>query len=119
MAERFAALDTNTAALGERTPPAAPSGRYGSDVVVDLLKHFSIPFAALNPGASYRGLHDSLVNYGGNVMPEMSLCQHGGVAVGMAHGFPKANHLPTAPPAHAPVPLLHPARPTSSHTIST
>jgi acetolactate synthase-1/2/3 large subunit len=107
MAERFAALDTNTAALGERTPPAAPSGRYGSDVVVDLLKHFDIPFAALNPGASYRGLHDSLVNYGGNVMPEMILCQHEEIAVGMAHGFAKASHLPMAAIVHDVVGLLH------------
>ena len=96
MAERFAALDTNTAALGHLTPPTSPSGRYGSDVVVDLLKHFNIPFAALNPGASYRGLHDSLVNYGGNVMPEMILCQHEEIAVGIAHGFAKASQTPMA-----------------------
>jgi acetolactate synthase-1/2/3 large subunit len=107
MAERFAALDTNTAALGEHTPAAAPSGRYGSDVIVDLLKHFNIPFAALNPGASYRGLHDSLVNYGGNVMPEMILCQHEEIAVGMAHGFAKASHIPMAAIVHDVVGLLH------------
>src|SRR5712692_8553894 len=107
MAERFAALDTNTAALGERTPPVAPSVRYGSDVVVDLLKQFQIPYAALNPGASYRGLHDSLVNYGGNVMPEMILCQHEEIAVGMAHGFAKASQKPMAAIVHDVVGLLH------------
>src|SRR5207253_110612 len=107
MAERFAALDRNTAALGEHTPAAAPSGRYGSDLVVDLLKHFNIPFAALNPGASYRGLHDSLVNYGGNVMPEMILCQHEEIAVGMAHGFAKASQKPMVAIVHDVVGLLH------------
>src|SRR5262245_61583495 len=70
------ALDTRSAPLGEVVPPSKPARRYGSDLVVDLFKQFEIPFAALNPGASYRGLHDSLVNYGGNVMPELILCPH-------------------------------------------
>jgi acetolactate synthase I/II/III large subunit len=86
---------------------AAPNGRYGSDVVVDLLKQFEIPYAALNPGASYRGLHDSLVNYGGNVLPEMILCQHEEIAVGMAHGFAKASQKPMAAIVHDVVGLLH------------
>jgi acetolactate synthase I/II/III large subunit len=72
-----------------------------------LLKQFQIPFAALNPGASYRGLHDSLVNYGGNVMPEMILCQHEEIAVGMAHGFGKASQKPMAAIVHDVVGLLH------------
>ena len=40
--------------------------RYGSDVVVDLLQAYGIRYASLNPGSSFRGLHDSLVNHGGN-----------------------------------------------------
>jgi len=108
MAEGLIALDTNAAALGQLTPAAGPTnGRYGSDVVVDLLKQFEIPYAALNPGASYRGLHDSLVNYGGNVMPEMILCQHEEIAVGMAHGFAKASQKPMAAIVHDVVGLLH------------
>jgi len=101
------ALDTRTAALGEAVPPTKPSRRYGSDLVVDLLKQFEIPYAALNPGASYRGLHDSLVNYGGNVMPELILCQHEEIAVGMAHGFAKATQRPMAAIVHDVVGLLH------------
>src|SRR5438128_3584944 len=102
------ALDTNAAALGQLIPAAGPTnGRYGSDVVVDLLKQFQIPYAALNPGASYRGLHDSLVNYGGNVMPDMILCQHEEIAVGMAHGFAKASQKPMAAIVHDVVGLLH------------
>ena len=47
--------------------------QYQSDVIVDLLQEYELPFVALHPGASFRGLHDSLINYGGN-MPEMLLC---------------------------------------------
>ncbi|HEY2596283.1 MAG TPA: thiamine pyrophosphate-binding protein [Chloroflexota bacterium] len=101
------AVDSHAAAVGEDVAPTKPERRYGSDVVVDLLKHFEIPFAALNPGASYRGLHDSLVNYGGNVMPELILCQHEEIAVGMAHGFAKASHRPMAAIVHDVVGLLH------------
>src|SRR5713101_6784672 len=101
MADGIIALDTNAAALGHLVPAAGPTnGRYGSDVVVDLLKQFEIPYAALNPGASYRGLHDSLVNYGRNVMPEIILCQHEEIAVGMAHGFAKATQTPMAAVLH-------------------
>src|SRR5438132_2035716 len=102
------ALDPEAAGLGRLIPGAGPTnGRYGSDVVVDLLKQFQIQYAALNPGASYRGLHDSLVNYGGNVMPEMILCQHEEIAVGMAHGFAKASQKPMAAIVHNVVGLLH------------
>src|SRR5438105_4889864 len=107
MAEGMVGVDTNSAAVGERVSAAAPSRRYGSDLIVDLLKGFDIPFAALNPGASYRGLHDSLVNYGGNVLPELILCQHEEIAVGMAHGFAKASQKPMAAIVHDVVGLLH------------
>jgi len=63
--------------------------RWQSDVIVDLIKQFGFPYIALNPGASYRGLHDSLVNYGGN-NPPMLLCQHEKIAVQIAHGYAKA-----------------------------
>ena len=49
---------------------------YGSDLVVDLLRAVGIDYVALNPGATYRGLHDSLVNYGGNRAPELILTMH-------------------------------------------
>lgn len=41
---------------------AVPS--YGSDLVVDLLQALGIEYVSFNPGASFRGLHDSIVNYG-------------------------------------------------------
>ena len=60
-----------------------------SDVIVDLIKHYGFPYIALNPGASYRGLHDSIVNYLGNETPQMILCLHEEVAVSIAHGYAK------------------------------
>src|SRR5215471_13073313 len=55
-----------------------------SDVIVDLIKRYGFPHLTLNPGASFRGLHDSLVNYGGNE-PPMMLCQHEEIAVQILH----------------------------------
>jgi benzoylformate decarboxylase/acetolactate synthase-1/2/3 large subunit len=63
--------------------------RYGSDVMVDAIKACGFRYVALNPGSSYRGLHDSLVNYGGND-PEIITANHEKLAVGIAHGYAKA-----------------------------
>src|SRR5438552_7738001 len=94
-----------------RTPafpaPFTPTReRWGSDLIVDLLHRYELPYAALNPGASYRGLHDSLVNYGGNV-PVMMLCQHEETAVQIAHGYAKASGKPMVAILHNLVGLLH------------
>lgn len=53
-----------------------PRAEGGSDVIVDAIKAFEIEYIAINPGATFRGLHDSLVNYGGNHAPEIILCNH-------------------------------------------
>jgi acetolactate synthase-1/2/3 large subunit len=82
------------------------AAKYGSDVIVDLLQGFEIQYAALNPGASYRGLHDSLVNYGGN-KPEIVTCTHEEVAVAIAHGYAKVTGKPMAAIVHDVVGLLH------------
>ncbi len=91
-----------------RAEPEAgkPSGRWGSDVIVDLMHRYCFEYAALNPGASYRGLHDSIVNYGGNV-PVMMLCQHEETAVQIAHGYAKASGKPMIAILHNLVGLLH------------
>ena len=89
------------------TPAAKKSKeRYASDVIVDLLHRYQLPYAALNPGASYRGLHDSIVNYGGN-KPTMMLCQHEETAVQIAHGYAKASGKPMVAILHNLVGLLH------------
>jgi thiamine pyrophosphate-dependent acetolactate synthase large subunit-like protein len=80
--------------------------RWSSDVIVDLLHLYELPYAALNPGASYRGLHDSMVNYGGNA-PVMMLCQHEETAVQIAHGYAKASGKPMVAILHNLVGLLH------------
>lgn len=64
------------------------NARYGSDLIVDLLNHYGIRYASLNPGSSFRGLHDSIVNYAGN-RPEIIECPHEKIAVGIAHGYGK------------------------------
>src|SRR5258706_6722973 len=80
--------------------------RWSSDVIVDLLHAYKLPYAAMNPGASYRGLHDSLVNYGRN-KPYLMLCQHEETAVQIPHGYAKASRKPMVPMLHNLVGLLH------------
>ena len=80
--------------------------RYGSDVVVDLMRAQGIRYASLNPGSSFRGLHDSIVNHGEN-RPELILCPHEKIVVGLAHGYAKASGEPMAAILHDVVGLLH------------
>lgn len=81
-------------------------GKYVSDLIVDLLQRFSIPYVSLNPGSSFRGLHDSIVNYGGN-RPEIVECPHEKIAVGIAHGYARVMGRPMATVLHNVVGLLH------------
>src|SRR5271169_6061660 len=55
---------------------AAGNAMFGSDVVAETLRALGMPYIALTPGASFRGLHDSLVNHLGNERPQMLLCLH-------------------------------------------
>lgn len=80
--------------------------KYGSDLIVDLLLRFGVEYVALNPGSSFRGLHDSIVNYGGN-RPEIIQCPHEEVAVAIAHGYAKVTGRPMAAIVHDVVGLLH------------
>lgn len=77
-----------------------------SDVIVDLIKQYDFPYITLNPGASFRGLHDSLINYGNND-PMMMLCNHEEIAVEIAHGYAKASGKPMIAIVHNLVGLLH------------
>src|SRR5712691_9614274 len=90
-----------------RRDPVGTAPGYGSDLVVDLLRAVGIEYVALNPGATYRGLHDSLVNYGGNRAPELVLTTHEEIAVAMAHGYAKARGAPMAAVVHDIVGLQH------------
>ncbi len=90
-------------------PRPLPSGNamFGSDVVAETLRALEIPFIALNPGSSYRGFHDSLVNHLGNVQPQMLLCLHEEHAVAIAHGYAKVTGRPMAAAVHSNVGLMH------------
>src|SRR5499427_1078500 len=98
---------SNAANPGEASLKASYAEKnWQSDVIVDLIKQFGFPYIALNPGASYRGLHDSLVNYGGN-QPPMLLCQHEKIAVQIAHGYAKVTGKPMIVIVHDVVGMLH------------
>ena len=92
-------------------PTRSDSGFWGSDVVAEVLRNLDIPYIALNPGASYRWLHDSLVNYLGNRNPQMLLCLHDETAVHLAQGYAKASGKMMAAALHANVGLMHACMP--------
>ncbi|NNU80794.1 thiamine pyrophosphate-binding protein [Halovulum dunhuangense] len=80
---------------------------YGSDVIADALREQDFPYIALNPGASYRGLHDSLVNHLGNRTPEIITCMHEEHAIGIAQGYAKVTDKALAVAVHSNVGLMH------------
>ena len=80
--------------------------KFGSDLVVDLLRAHRIPYVPMNPGASFRGLHDSLVNWGSDDGPEMIICTNEKIAVNMAHGYAKVTGEPLAAIVHDVVGLM-------------
>jgi thiamine pyrophosphate-dependent acetolactate synthase large subunit-like protein len=95
------------AAVDRPIPAGVNEAGFGSDVIADTLRATDIPYIALNPGASYRGLHDSLVNYLGNERPQMLLCLHEESAVAIAHGYAKVTGKAMAAAVHSNVGLMH------------
>ena len=90
------------------TPPDDDAAvAWGSDAIAEMLRRLDLPYIALNPGASYRGLHDSLVNLLGNERPEMVVCLHEEHAVAVAHGYAKVTERPLAVALHSNVGLMH------------
>ena len=80
---------------------------WGSDAIVEQLSRLDIPYIALVPGSSYRGVHDSIVNYAGNCNPEMIVCLHEEHSIAIAHGYAKVTERPMAAAVHANVGLMH------------
>ena len=80
----------------------------GSDLMVEVLRELGIRYIALNPGASYRGLHDSIVNFDGGG-PEIILCSHEEIAVALANGYARVTGEPMATGLHNVVGLQHAA----------
>jgi acetolactate synthase I/II/III large subunit len=92
------------------TPPVLEvltENRSGSDFMVDVIKSLGIEYVASNPGSSFRGLHESVINYGGNENPEFLTCCHEESAVAMAHGYSKIEGKPMAVFLHSDVGLQH------------
>ncbi len=80
---------------------------WGSDSIAAMLRALEIPYVLLTPGASFRGLHDSLVNYLGNERPQMLVVLHEEHAVAIAHGYTKVTGKPLGAIVHSNVGLMH------------
>jgi len=98
-------------AVAETAPPQEikehEGGRPGSDFMVDVIKTLDIKYLPSNPASSFRALHESLIDYGGNKQPEFLTCMHEESAVGMAHGYFKIAGKPLLTLCHGTVGLQH------------
>jgi thiamine pyrophosphate-dependent acetolactate synthase large subunit-like protein len=106
-AARTDAVPDSVAAIDRPKPAGVNAPGFGSDVAADALRALDVPYIALNPGASYRGLHDSIVNYLGNERPQMLLCLHEESAIAIAHGYAKVTGKAMAAAVHSNVGLMH------------
>ena len=88
-----------------------PQMKWGSDVVAEVTRQLDLKYIALVPGASYRGFHDSIVNYLGNSNPQMVICLHEEHAVSIADGYGKVTETPMAVALHSNVGLMHATMP--------
>src|SRR5499426_2705640 len=93
--------------LEEKPVAAAAATYWGSDAVAATLRALDIPYVALVPGASYRGLHDSIVNFLGNERSQMLVCLHEEHTVAIAHGYTRVSGRMMAAALHANVGLMH------------
>jgi acetolactate synthase-1/2/3 large subunit len=98
---------------GTETPvgvtDSAGHPQWGSDLILDMLRLFGIEYAAVLPGSSFRGIHDSAINYTANARPQMLLCNHEMICVGLARGYYRATGKPMAAMLHNFVGLLNSA----------
>ena len=79
----------------------------GSDFMVDVLKTLNLEYLSANPGSTFESLHESLINYGDNKMPEFLTCTHEENAVAMAHGYAKIEGKPMMALIHGDIGLQH------------
>jgi thiamine pyrophosphate-dependent acetolactate synthase large subunit-like protein len=98
---------TIAAETGAELDTARIPGKPGSDYMVDVIKSLDIKYVPANCASSYRALHESLIDYGGNKMPEFLTCMHEESAVGMAHGYFKIAGKPLMTTVHGVVGLQH------------
>jgi thiamine pyrophosphate-dependent acetolactate synthase large subunit-like protein len=95
--------------MAVETPVSNPGHEraWGSDYLADVMREMDLEYIALTPGASFRGLHDSLVNHLGNEKPRILLCLHEEHTVAIAHGWAKVTGKPMAAFVHSTVGLMH------------
>jgi acetolactate synthase-1/2/3 large subunit len=110
--QRPASLPSAALAAAETSPPPARTDVYttdrpGSDFMVDVIKSLDLEYIAANPGSTFRALHESIINYGGNRAPELLTCLHEESSVAMAHGYAKIEGKPIMVMAHGTVGLQH------------
>ncbi len=110
-APRPAALRPNAQVAAAETgipkEMAKTTGPDGSDFMVDVIKTLNIDYVVSNPASSFRALHESLIDYGGNKKPEFITCMHEESSIGMAHGYFKATGKPLMMMCHGVVGLQH------------
>ena len=113
-ARQSAPAPSGSLAASETSAPPSPprvdiytTDRPGSDFMADVLKSLDFEYVAANPGSSFRGLHESLINYGSNTKPELLTCCHEESSVAMAHGYAKIEGRPMLVMAHGTVGLQH------------
>ena len=111
-ARRAAPHPSPSQIAAETSPPPArvdvyTTDRPGSDFMVDVIKSLGFEYVAANPGSSFRALHESIINYGGNQAPELLTCCHEESSVAMAHGYAKIEGKPMMVMAHGTVGLQH------------
>jgi len=108
-----AAIVRPAAGAAQQTPGAASEAEVlttdtcGSDYMVDVIKSLGFEYVCANPGSSFRGLQESIINYGGNRSPEFITNCHEESSVAMGHGYFKAEGKPLAVLAHGTVGLQH------------
>jgi thiamine pyrophosphate-dependent acetolactate synthase large subunit-like protein len=98
------AADSGRAFVG---PPERIVENPGSDYMVDVIKSLGIEYCAANPGSTFDGLHESLINHGKNTTPEFLTCCHEESSVAMAHGYAKIEGKPMMALIHGTVGLQH------------
>jgi len=102
--EHVASAETD---VPDIAPYSTEHRRPGSDFMVDVIKTLDIKYLPSNPASSYRALHESLIDYGKNTMPEFLTCTHEEVGVGIAHGYYKIANKPLMTTCHGTVGLMH------------
>ncbi len=89
-----------------RTAGGVGKAQFGSDVIVEMMQRYGIDFAPTNLGGTFRGLLDSIVNFGDN-NPKVIECLHEEIAVCVAAGYARVTDRPLVALVHNVVGTLH------------